>query len=152
MKRRYPKAPVVSVGAIIIKVNKVLLVKRAHEPSRGLWSIPGGVVELGETAQEALRREVKEECGLKIDIGPVFDVVNAIVKGKNGRIVYHYVIIDFLARYKSGNLKIASDIRNARWFRKDEITDLPMPSRAKKIVLRTLGRKAGIDKSNKIRE
>ena len=138
MKREYPDAPVVAVGAIIIHEGKVLLVKRAHEPCKGLWSIPGGVVELGEPIREALKREVKEECGLEIEVGPVFEAVDSMVRDDKGRLRFHYAIIDFLARPKGGELYVASDAEAARWFGPEELQGVPMPPRTKEIVLRAL--------------
>lgn len=143
MKREYPDAPIVAVGAIVIHEDKVLLVKRAHEPSKGLWSIPGGVVELGEPVREALKREVKEECGLEIEVGPVFEVVDSIVRDDEGRLRFHYAIIDFLARPKGGELCVASDAEAARWFGAGELNELPMPPGTREIVLRAL-RKVGL--------
>ena len=138
MKREYPDAPVVAVGAIVLHEGKVLLVKRAQEPAKGLWSIPGGVVELGETVREALKREVKEECGLEIEVGPVFEVVDSIVRDEEGRLRFHYAIIDFLAQPKGGQLCVASDAEAARWFDMQELANLPMPPGTREIIVRAL--------------
>ncbi len=143
MKREYPEAPIASVGVIVIHWGKVLLVKRGHEPARGLWSVPGGVVELGEPIREAAKREVREECGLEVEIGPVVEVVDSIVYDEAGNLRFHYVIVEFLARPVGGELKVASDAEEARWFAFSEFDGLPMPPRLHKILLRAAALHAG---------
>jgi 8-oxo-dGTP diphosphatase len=120
-RRKYPVAPIPSVGAVILKGHRVLLVRRAHEPSKGKWSIPGGVVELGETLQEAAQREVKEECGVQIEVGDIVEVRDAIVHDQAGRVRFHYVLIDVEARYRSGELAVGSDAEDARWVSEEEL-------------------------------
>jgi ADP-ribose pyrophosphatase YjhB (NUDIX family) len=138
MKRLYPQAPVASVGAIIIRHDKILLVKRGRQPSKGLWSIPGGAIELGESARNALKREVKEECGIDIRVGPIFDIVDKVTRDRKGRIVYHYIIIDFIAKYVKGSLKAATDITDVSWFSPREMAKLAMPARTRQVVLKVL--------------
>ena len=110
------------VGALILQEGKLLLVKRGVEPGKGKWSIPGGVVELGERVQDAIIREVKEECGLDIEVvvNRPMDVMDSMVMGENGRLRYHYVLLQFLARPKGGTLKPASDVLEARWIPLEE--------------------------------
>jgi 8-oxo-dGTP diphosphatase len=120
-RRKYPVAPIPSVGAVVLKGHRVLLVRRAHEPSKGKWSIPGGVVELGETLQEAAQREVKEECGVQIEVGDIVEVRDAIVHDQAGRVRFHYVLIDVEARYRSGELAVGSDAEDARWVSEEEL-------------------------------
>jgi 8-oxo-dGTP diphosphatase len=103
------------VGAVIIRDGRQLMVRRAHEPNKGRWSIPGGLVELGETLREAAAREVLEECSLKVEITRVLDGVDNIVRDKDGRIRYHYVITDLLGRYAGGEIKAQSDAAACRW-------------------------------------
>jgi 8-oxo-dGTP diphosphatase len=121
MRREYPSAPLPSVGAVVFNGDQVLLVRRGQEPSRGKWSIPGGVMELGETVREAARREVMEECGVEIEAGDVIEVRDAIVRDKAGRIQFHYVLVDVIARYVSGELRVGSDVEDARWVSKEDI-------------------------------
>jgi 8-oxo-dGTP diphosphatase len=142
MPREYPSAPLPSVGAVVLKGDKVLLVLRRHEPSQGRWSIPGGVVELGETIREAARREVMEECGLEIETGDVIDVVDAIVRDDKGAVRYHYVLTDLLATYVRGELVVGSDISDARWVSEKELTRFDLPERTLAVV------RKGITKSN----
>ncbi len=138
MSREYPLAPRPSVGVVVLKEDKVLLVLRGHEPSQGKWSIPGGVVELGETIREAARREVLEECGLEIEVGDVVDVVDAIVRDDKGAILYHYVLIDFLATSVRGELTVGSDIEDARWASEEELSEFDLTSAALPLIHKAL--------------
>ncbi|MCL4535926.1 MAG: NUDIX hydrolase [Bacteroidetes bacterium] len=113
--REYPTRPFVAVGGIVLKGDEVLLIQRGKAPSYGRWSIPGGAVELGETLQEALVREVCEECGIEVEVGPVAEVIDRIVRDDDGQVHYHYVILDFAARYLRGELQANSDAAGARW-------------------------------------
>ena len=123
MKREYPSAPVVAVGAVVCHQGKVLLVRRGHEPAMGRWVIPGGGVELGETVRDAVRREIREECGIEISVAnEPAAVVDRIDRDTAGRVRYHYVIIDYLADYQSGMLTPGSDVTAAQWV---DPADLP---------------------------
>ncbi|MGQ9525290.1 MAG: NUDIX hydrolase [Armatimonadota bacterium] len=125
MSREYPDAPVVSVGAVVLHKGSVLLVRRGGSPGRGLWSFPGGVVELGETCREALRREVLEETGLDVEVLEVVDVVDRVVRGGDGRVRYHYVIVDYLARPAGGcEVLPGDDAEEVRWVPVDEAEQL----------------------------
>jgi 8-oxo-dGTP diphosphatase len=126
MRREYPSAPLPSVGAVICRGDKVLLVQRGQEPSKGKWSIPGGVMELGETIRETARREVMEECGVEIEAGEVVEVRDAIVRDEAGRIRFHYVLVDVIARYVNGELRAGSDVEDARWVSKEDLTKLDL--------------------------
>lgn len=139
MSRVYPSVPVVAVGAIVSKAGKVLLVRRKREPSRGLWSLPGGVVELGEGLREAVAREVKEECGIEVSVKEVVEVLDRIFADRDGRIRYHYVIIDFLASWRRGRLKAASDISEAAWVDPGAIRRLPLTAGLAAVVEKALG-------------
>ena len=113
--RIFPDRPIVSVGAVVVDGDCVLLVKRGHEPLKGEWSLPGGVVELGETLVEALAREVLEETGLEVAVGPVVEVLDRVHRTGEGRVEYHFVIIDYLCRARGGSLACATDADEARW-------------------------------------
>lgn len=117
MRREYPTRPIVGVGAVIMHEGELLLVKRGVEPAKGKWSIPGGVVELGEGVRDAVVREVREECGLDIEIvtDTPMDALDSLVTDEDGRLKYHYVLLQFLARPRGGTLKPASDVLEARW-------------------------------------
>ncbi len=115
MSREYPVRPIVGVGALVIKEGKLLLVKRGAKPGQDKWSIPGGLVELGERVQEAVVREVKEECALDIDVERLMDVFDSITRNGKGRIQYQFVVVNFLAKIKGGILKNADDVLEVRW-------------------------------------
>ena len=120
--RTYPDHPVVSVGAVILDEDAVLLIKRAHEPLMGQWSLPGGVVEVGETLAAALRREVHEETGLEVHVGSLVDVLDRVLRGPDSRVEYHFVILDYLCSVAGGHLAHSSDAADARWV---QIGELP---------------------------
>ena len=134
LKREYPKQPLVGVGAVVIDEGKMILVKRGVEPGKGKWSIPGGLVELGEAVREATVREAKEETGLDVEIAvdkPI-DAFDNIDVDERGGLRYHYVLIQFFTRPKSGTLKPSSDVSDAKWVPLEEVEkyDLTKPFRA----------------------
>jgi mutator protein MutT len=110
MERAYPTRPIVGVGAVIVTgERRVILVRRAREPLAGQWSLPGGAVELGETLPAALAREVREETGLEVDVGPVVEVLDRIFTDDDGRVRHHYVLVDYLCRPRGGDLQAGTD-------------------------------------------
>ena len=115
LSRQYTKRPVVGVGAVILDGDRILLEKRKNMPSKGKWSIPGGLVELGERIEEAIIREVKEETGLEVYEPRLLDVVDYVSFGERGAVMYHYVIVDYLVAVKSGKPKAASDADALKW-------------------------------------
>ncbi|KRT68403.1 MAG: NUDIX hydrolase [candidate division NC10 bacterium CSP1-5] len=138
MSRAYPSRPVVAVGAIVVKAGKVLLVRRRREPSRGLWSLPGGAVRRGEGLREAVAREVREECGIDVRVEEVVEVMDRIYADRGGRVRYHYVIIDFLASWRKGRLQAASDISGASWVDPARIGDLPLTAGLVPVITKAL--------------
>jgi len=132
VKRLYPKQPIVGVGAIITCDGKILLEKRKYEPGKGKWSIPGGLVELGENAEQTVIREVKEETGLEVEKPEHIDVVDNVVRDENGEVKYHFVIIDYFVKLKGGTMKAASDAEELRWVTLGEVEkyDLTITFRA----------------------
>jgi 8-oxo-dGTP diphosphatase len=113
--RQYPDRPIVGVGAVVIDAGRVLLVRRGNEPLKGEWSLPGGAVELGETLEGALVREIREETGLHIEVGPVVEVLDRVRRDSDGRIEYHYVIVDYVCRVRGGQLAAGTDAEDVRW-------------------------------------
>jgi len=121
VKRLYPKQPIIGVGAVIVKGGKILLEKRKNEPGKGKWSIPGGLVELGEGVEQTVIREVKEETGLEVENSEHIDIVDNIIRDKNDEIKYHFVIVDYFVKLKGGTLKATSDAEELRWVTFDEV-------------------------------
>jgi 8-oxo-dGTP diphosphatase len=115
MKRDYPEHPIIGVGAVILDGDRALLVRRNTEPLKGEWSIPGGVLELGEKLRDGAAREALEETGLRIEVGGVLDVFDSIFPDAEGRTQYHYVLIDFLCRPLSGGATPGSDVSEVKW-------------------------------------
>jgi 8-oxo-dGTP diphosphatase len=113
--REYPDHPRVGVGAVVLDGDRVLLVKRGGQPSAGKWSLPGGLVELGETTQEAVRREVLEECGIQVRLAGIAGILDRVVRDAAGRVRYHYVLVDYLAHADHGTLCAGSDAADVRW-------------------------------------
>ena len=134
MKREYPDRPIVGVGAVIIHQERVLLVKRGAPPLLGEWSLPGGVVEIGETLRAAAVREAREETGLIVEAGEVLEVLDRIIPGENGRPRYHYVLIDFLCRVAGGELQAAEDAADAVWASQDELTKFKLETPAMDVI------------------
>jgi 8-oxo-dGTP diphosphatase len=123
LSRQYPKRPVVGVGAVILDGDKILLEKRKNMPSKGKWSVPGGLVELGESVENAVVREVKEETGLDVYEPRLVDVVTYVSMGERGAVMYHYVIIDYLVNVKGGKAKAASDAAALKWVPFNEVEE-----------------------------
>jgi len=132
VKRLYPKQPVIGVGAVVICDGKILLEKRKNEPGKGKWSIPGGLVELGESVEQTVIREVREETGLEVEKPEHIDVVDNVVRDNNSEIKYHFVIIDYFVKLKGGTMKATSDAEELRWVTFDEVEqyDLTITFRA----------------------
>lgn len=124
MSREYPDYPRVGVGAVILHQDKVLLVRRGQSPSFGKWSLPGGLVELGETTREAIAREIMEECGIKIHIVEVAGTLDRIVRDGTGRVRYHYVLVDYLAYPDSMDVVAGSDAGDAQWVEIERVGEL----------------------------
>jgi 8-oxo-dGTP diphosphatase len=122
LRREYPDAPIIGVGAVVIDDGKVLLVRRGQEPLKGEWSLPGGALELGETLQKGLVREVFEETGLTVVPDGIVEVLDRITPDDlSGRIRYHYVLVDYLCHIAGGTLRGGSDAEEARWVEHDEL-------------------------------
>lgn len=130
--------PAVGVGAVILDGDRVLLVKRGHAPLKGEWSLPGGSVELGETLETALAREVLEETGLDVEIGPVVEVFDRIDRAPDGRIAYHFVIVDFACTVKAGDIRHGSDADDARWVSVSELAVYRVTPKATTVIHRAL--------------
>jgi ADP-ribose pyrophosphatase YjhB (NUDIX family) len=133
-QREYPKQPLIGVGAIIIADNKVVLIKRGHAPLAGEWSIPGGVLEVGETMREGVIREAREETSLLIEPMDLLGVYDRVLRDDRGQVLYHYVLVDFLCRIKGGHLHAAGDAADAQWFTQPELSSLPLPADTAEVI------------------
>ena len=136
MQREFPEAPLVGVGVIIIEGDHVVLVKRAHPPLQAEWSIPGGVLEVGELVREAAVREAREETGLIVEAGELLGVYDRILRDASTRVQYHYVLIDFLCRRVAGDLAAASDAAEVRWFTREELPALKLAEDTLDVICR----------------
>jgi 8-oxo-dGTP diphosphatase len=119
MQREFPLTPLVGVGAVVVEAGRVLLVKRGREPLKGQWSLPGGLIEVGESLEAGIAREVKEETGLDVEPVELIELLDRIHR-EGERVRFHYVIADYLCRVKSGALQAASDAEDVRWVERAE--------------------------------
>jgi ADP-ribose pyrophosphatase YjhB (NUDIX family) len=144
MKREYPESPLVGVGAVIVDAHgndpRVLLIRRGTAPLLGEWSLPGGLLECGETLREAVAREAREETGLAVETGEMLGVYERVIRDDEKRVRYHYVLIDFLCRAVGGELKAGSDAADVRWFTRNELPALNLAYDASDVVGKGLAR------------
>ena len=134
MSRTYPNLPIVGVGAVVWKDDKVLLIKRGTPPAKGSWSIPGGGQELGETVKQAVAREVKEETGLEIEVTHLIDVVDIITPDTDDNIEHHYTLIDYRCEWTGGEPVAGSDAADVRWASLKECEELVSWSETLRII------------------
>jgi ADP-ribose pyrophosphatase YjhB (NUDIX family) len=139
MKRDFPDRPIAAVGAVIVHDGRVLLILRGKEPRKGQWSIPGGAVEAGETLRQCAAREAREETGLEVEPGGILEVIDSIHHAADGRVHYHYVLIDFLCRVVGGELRAGGDAIEARWTRESELVSLQVDNAAVRVIRKALG-------------
>jgi 8-oxo-dGTP diphosphatase len=143
MKRQFPEQPLVGIGAIIVELDpargaRVLLVKRAHPPLAGQWSIPGGVLEVGELMHAAAIREAREETGLLVEPKELLGVYDRVLRTAEHRVEYHYVLIDFLCRVRGGELRAGSDADEVRWFTPPELAGLSLADDTRDVLAKGL--------------
>jgi ADP-ribose pyrophosphatase YjhB (NUDIX family) len=140
LKRLYPKQPLVGIGAVVICDGMILLEKRKNEPGRGKWSIPGGLVDLGENLEQAVVREVKEETHLDVENPELIDAVDNVTLDGDGRVQYHFVIIDYFVKLKGGHLQASSDADELRWTRFDEVEKYVLTQTFREFFVRNRGK------------
>ncbi len=134
--RGYPDAPRVAVGAVVFHNNCILLVRRGKPPADGQWAIPGGTVDLGETLTQAAEREIREETGIRIAAQDPIYVFDMIDRDPEGGVRFHYVIVDFAARYLGGELHAGDDAADARWVSADELKFLEVSPSTRQLLAR----------------
>jgi 8-oxo-dGTP diphosphatase len=136
--RAYPPRPIVGVGAVILEDGQVVLVKRRFEPLAGHWSLPGGTLELGETLHAAVAREILEETGLVVEVGPVIEVFDRILLDDRSKVQYHFVIVDYLCRRVAGTLRGDSDVSDVAWADPADLAPYQLTAKACDVIGRAL--------------
>jgi len=136
--RQYPQRPIVGVGAVIVDAGKVVLVRRRYEPLAGQWSLPGGTLELGETLETGAAREMREETGLHVEVGPIIEVFDRIMLDEERRVRYHFVLVDYLCRPVGGTLKSGSDVDDAILVSPASLGAYDLTDKARAVIARAL--------------
>ncbi len=136
--RQYPERPIVGVGAVIVDAGKVVLVRRRYEPLAGRWSLPGGTLELGETLETGAAREMREETGLHVDVGPIIEVFDRIMLDEERRVRYHFVLVDYLCRPVGGELQAGSDVDDAVLVTPASLGAYDLTAKARAVIARAL--------------
>ena len=139
MQREYPDRPIVGVGAIIVDEGRVLLARRGNPPRAGQWSLPGGVVELGETLRSAAEREALEETGLIVEVGEIVEILDRIIPGNNGAVQFHYVLVDFLCACRGGTLNAGGDAAQVAWATEEELAAYNLEPVTLEVIKKALG-------------
>jgi 8-oxo-dGTP diphosphatase len=134
--REYPERPLVGVGGVIIAGGRTLLIRRGGPPLEGQWSIPGGMLELGETIEEGVRRELAEETGIEVRVLDLIEVFERVIPGEGGRTRYHFVILDYLCEMVSGEARAASDVIDVAWAREEELEKFELTVIAIRVIRR----------------
>jgi 8-oxo-dGTP diphosphatase len=136
VQREYPDRPLVGVGGVVIADGRVLLIRRAGPPLQGEWSIPGGLLELGESLDQGVRRELAEETGLEVRVLDLIEVFERVFPDDNGRTKYHFVILDYLCEAVSGEASAASDVTDVAWAQEDELGSYSLTPTATRVIKR----------------
>jgi ADP-ribose pyrophosphatase YjhB (NUDIX family) len=137
--RTYPQRPIAGVGAVVVAADgRVLLVKRVNPPLAGRWSLPGGVVDVGETLKQAVAREVREETGLDVSVGPLVEVVERVLRDADGSVEYHYILLDYLCRPTGGTLGAATDAADVTWAAAGELSAHGIAADTRRVIERGL--------------
>ncbi len=136
--RRYPARPIVGVGAVVLVGGQVVLIKRKYEPLAGQWSLPGGTLELGETLEAGVAREILEETGFEVQVGRIVEVFDRILLDEHQRVLYHFVLIDFLCRPIGGHMQVGSDVDDVALVAPNELQRYRLTQKATEVIARAL--------------
>jgi len=137
-RREYPERPIVGVGAVIVRDGRVVIVRRRYEPLAGRWSLPGGMLELGETLEAGVAREMQEETGLDVEVGPVIEVFDRILLDDTRRVQYHFVLVDYLCWPVGGELRAGSDVDDAMFVAPGDLGPYDLTVKARAVIDRAL--------------
>ncbi len=135
-KREYPERPLVGVGGVVVAENRVLLIRRGSPPLEGEWSIPGGMLEIGESLREAVRRELEEETGLDVRVHDLIEAFDRVTLDAHGKCCYHFVILDYLCELVSGEARAGSDVLDVAWALEEELDRFSLTPTATRVVKR----------------
>jgi 8-oxo-dGTP diphosphatase len=135
-RREYPERPMIGVGGVVISKGRALLVRRGSAPMEGQWSIPGGMLEVGETIFEGVRRELLEETGVEVRVGELIEVFERITPDASGKTQYHFVVLDYLCKVVSGEAKAASDVIDVAWATPSELASYSISETATRVILK----------------
>ncbi len=134
--REYPERPLVGVGGVVVLENRVLLIRRGGPPLEGEWSIPGGMLELGESLRDGVRRELEEETGLAVSVHELIEAFDRVTMDEEGKCRYHFVILDYLCEVVSGEARAASDVVDVAWAREEELERFSLTPTATRVIKR----------------
>jgi 8-oxo-dGTP diphosphatase len=144
--RTYPARPLVGVGAVVWDGRRVLLERRGQPPAQGSWSLPGGLIDVGESAEDAVRREVREECGIEVTVGPMLGIFEPIVRDPDGRVRYHYVVVDYLAYHHGGEVQAGDDAADVEWVVPEELDTYALMPATRAMIERALAKVTAADR------
>ena len=147
--RRYPKRPLVGVGAIIFRRDRILMAQRGKQPLQGWWSLPGGALELGESLEDAVCREVLEETGLVVRRVELFEVFERIIRDAAGAPEYHYVLIDYVCRVTGGELRPGDDVCSVEWVRRGDLANLQITEGTLAVIERAFDARAALSRTRR---
>ena len=136
--RLYPSRPIVGVGAVVVTAGGVVLIRRRYEPLAGRWSLPGGTLEIGESLEAGVAREILEETGLEVRVGPVIEVFDRIIRDEDSRVRYHFVLVDYLCWPVGGHLQSGSDVDDAILVPRESLKDYDLTEKATSVIERGL--------------
>lgn len=144
VRRSYPERPILGVAGVVFDGERVLLVRRSRPPQQGQWSLPGGALETGEAVRDGVRREIREETGLEVEVRELVEVFERIVHDAEGAVEYHYVLLDYLCEWVGGELAAGCDAADAAWFDRAAVDGPEITAGAPAVIEKAYRLKAGV--------